>query len=124
MAEGFARALFSDKVEPFSAGTNPAGLSELAVQVMAEVGIDISGQKSKSIQELLLGLEPSEFDLVVTVCSNAREKCPALPGTKRTIHREIRDMGDSDRQYSSPLEEAREIRDEVKRTVIELLGNL
>ncbi len=124
MAEGFARALFGDRVEALSAGINPAGLSELAVQVMAEMGIDISDQRSKSIDEILSQHPASEFDLVVTVCSSAREMCPTLPGAKRVIHREIRDMGYGDKTYASPLEEAREIRDNVKQMVIEVVSEL
>ncbi len=82
MAEGWARHLKSDSVEPFSAGIEPAGLSRRAVRVMAEAGVDISGQRSKHVDEVA----GAGFDYVVTVCDNARERCPLFPGRTRVVH--------------------------------------
>jgi arsenate reductase (thioredoxin) len=82
MAEGFARALRGDVLAPFSAGVAPAGLDPRAVAVMAEAGVDISGQRSKPVE----ALPPTPFDLVVTLCGNARDTCPYIPGPARRLH--------------------------------------
>ena len=82
MAEGFARHLKGDAFEPYSAGIDPHGLDPYAIKVMAEAGVDISGQKSKHFS----GLKDIQFDYVVTVCDDAYEKCPVYPGKAKTIH--------------------------------------
>src|SRR5271169_6034821 len=82
MAEGWARALKSDTVEPFSAGVAPHAIDPRAVKVMAEVGVDISGQRSKHVSEL----NDIAFDLVVTVCDQANEACPVFPGKTKRLH--------------------------------------
>jgi arsenate reductase len=82
MAEGWTQFLWSSRYEPFSAGTEPKQVDPLAVKVMAEAGIDISQHRSKGVNELA-GLD---FDFVVTVCDNARERCPVFPGAKRLLH--------------------------------------
>lgn len=80
MAEGWTRALKSDRIEPHSAGTHPHGLNPLAVWAMAEVGVDISRQLSKRPEDIGV-----PFDVVVTVCDSAHESCPIFPGA-RTGH--------------------------------------
>ena len=82
MAEGWARHLRGDRIEAYSAGIEAHGLNPDAVRVMAEAGVDISGQRSKLVGELL-GVE---FDYVVTVCDNAREACPVFPGRAQVVH--------------------------------------
>jgi arsenate reductase len=82
MAEGWARHLRGNVVEPYSAGIETHGLNPRAVRVMAEVGADISGQRSKHVRDL----SDVAFDYVVTVCDNARESCPIFPGRTQTIH--------------------------------------
>ena len=82
MAEGWARAIRGDRIEPCSAGVVARGLDPDAVRVMAEAGVDISGQRSKTTAEL----GGVEFDCVVTVCDRARESCPVLPGRAKMIH--------------------------------------
>jgi arsenate reductase len=82
MAEGWARALRSDSLEPYSAGTDPHGMNRLAVRAMAEAGVDISGHQSKRV-DALTGVP---FDYVITVCDAARESCPILPGAARLVH--------------------------------------
>jgi arsenate reductase len=82
MAEGWARHLKADSIEPYSAGIETHGLNPTAVQVMAEVGVDISGQRSKHVREL----RGVPFDYVVTVCDNAHESCPLFPGKTRVVH--------------------------------------
>ncbi|MCE5240824.1 arsenate reductase ArsC [bacterium] len=82
MAEGWARALQGDVIEPYSAGLEKHGMNPLAVKVMAEAGVDISGQYSKTTDEL----GDTEFDVVVTVCDRARESCPLFAGNARVVH--------------------------------------
>ena len=83
MAEGWARALKGDVIEPYSAGIEMHGLNPLAVKVMAEAGVDISGQRSKKVDEL----DAVDFDYVVTVCGHANETCPMwLKGKAKVIH--------------------------------------
>jgi arsenate reductase len=116
MAEGFARALKGDRVEPYSAGVEVHGLNELAVRAMAEAGVDISGQRSKDVFEVL----DIPFDLVVTVCDNARERCPIFPRWTHTIHRGFddppflaRDAADDE----EAMEHYRRVRDEIRAFV-------
>jgi thioredoxin type arsenate reductase len=87
MAEGILRELGKDRVETASAGTEATRVHPLAVREMAERGIDISGQRSKHMDELL----GERFDYVVTVCDNARESCPVFPGDPERIHWSIPD---------------------------------
>ncbi len=82
MAEGWGRALLGDGYEVFSAGTLAQGLNPLAVKAMAVHGVDISRHTSKRLDELA----DITFDWVVTVCDNARDNCPVLPGATRVIH--------------------------------------
>ncbi|MEW6519888.1 MAG: arsenate reductase ArsC [Thermodesulfobacteriota bacterium] len=82
MAEGWARQLRGDEIIPFSAGIEVHGLNPRAVSVMAEAGVDISGQHSK----LVTDLPEQEFDLVITVCGHADENCPFFPGPTRVVH--------------------------------------
>lgn len=82
IAEAWARHLKAEVVEPYSAGTHPRGLDPLAVKVMAEVGLDMSGQPSKAIADI----EHIPFDYVVTVCSDAHESCPVFPGRAKVVH--------------------------------------
>ncbi len=82
MAEGWARTLRSASIEPYSAGIEKHGMNLYAIKVMAEAGVDISGQHSK----LLAELGDVAFDYVVTVCGHAHEQCPLFPGKTRVIH--------------------------------------
>jgi len=82
MAEGWLRHFAGDKAEVCSAGTQPKGLHPKAVEVMAEAGVDISEQTSDHVDQYL----EQRFDLVVTVCDNAKEACPVFPNVVRTIH--------------------------------------
>jgi arsenate reductase (thioredoxin) len=82
MAEGWARHLKGSQIEPYSAGIEAHGLNPDAVRVMAEAGVDISGQRSKVVGEL----RNVDLDYVVTVCDNARESCPLFPGKAKIVH--------------------------------------
>ena len=81
MAEGFLRKIAGERFEASSAGTNPTRVNPIAIRVMAEVGIDITNQRSKSIDELL----DQRFDYVITVCDRARETCPVFPGPAKRL---------------------------------------
>src|SRR5437016_12365020 len=82
MAEGFARALKSDVIDAYSAGVEPHGMNPRAVRAMAEAGVDITGQRSKHVDEL----NDIPLDYVVTVCDHAHETCPLFPGKTRVVH--------------------------------------
>lgn len=123
MAEGFARALKSDSLEAYSAGIEKHGLNPRAVRVMAEAGVDISGQYSKTTDEL----GAIDFDYVITVCDNARESCPLFIGEAQIVH-----VGFDDpprlAQEATTEEEAlthyRRVRDEIRSFVEGLPDNL
>src|SRR5256885_5197692 len=82
MAEGWAKALKGDVIEPYSAGTQPHGMNQTAIAVMAEAGVDISGHHSKHVDDLA-GVD---FDYIVTVCDDANEACAVFPGKAKRIH--------------------------------------
>jgi arsenate reductase len=82
MAEGWARHLKADVIEAYSAGIEKHGMNPHAVKVMAEAGVDITGQRSKTVAEL----GPVQFDYVVTVCGHANEHCPLFPGKAKVVH--------------------------------------
>ena len=87
MAEGLANALHPDRFEAVSGGTVATRVHPAAMKAMAEIGIDISSHRSKSIDEFM----DRKFDLVVTVCDNAATDCPFFPGAKNTIHNAFED---------------------------------
>jgi protein-tyrosine-phosphatase len=82
MAEGLLRELGHNKVEAFSAGTEPAGIHPLAIKVMSIRGIDLNTHRSKHLEEYL----GQHFDYVITVCDRVREVCPIFPGEPEHIH--------------------------------------
>jgi len=120
MAEGLARHFFPKRIEAFSAGIFAAGLSQQAATVMAESGIDISGQTSKDFGKLL----DEEFDNVITLCGELEEKCPVFPGKARHIHMEFDDPTFSPGSEEERLERHRQIRDEMRRRLNPLLEKL
>jgi arsenate reductase len=81
MAEGLARAMGGDRVEVWSAGIEPKGVHPLAVRAMAERGIDIARQSSKDLSAV-----PADPDVVITLCDNAADRCPAFPGRVQRVH--------------------------------------
>jgi arsenate reductase len=90
MAEGLLRHLAGDRFEAHSAGTQPSGLAAATVETMREIGIDVSGHRSKHVDEFL----DEDFDCVITVCDQAAEVCPTFPGARRRIHWSVRDPFD------------------------------
>ena len=123
MAEGWARFLRSDSIEPYSAGISAHGLNPHAVAVMAEAGVDISAQRSKVISEL----ESVEMDCVVTVCAHAHESCPVYRGRARVLHVGFDDPPRLAKTAASPEEALghyRRVRDEIRAFVETLPGAL
>lgn len=110
MAEGLLRHDGGDRYQVFSAGTRPGQVNPLAIQVMQEIGIDISGHRSKSVDEF----SGQEFDYVITVCDNARESCPVFPSKTRTIHRSFEDPPAAQGDDAKRLAVFRRIRDEIR----------
>lgn len=119
MAEGFTRALKGDVIEPYSAGIEARGLDPFAVDVMSEAGVDISGQRSKHVDEL----KDVVFDYVVTVCDNAHESCPLFPGKTKVLHVGFDDPAKSAKSAESEekaLAHYRRVRDEIRMFVEQL----
>jgi len=116
MAEGWARYLKNDVIEAYSAGIEKHGINPYAVKVMAEVGVDISHQYSKTPQEL--GAIP--YDYVVTVCGHAHENCPIFPGKAKVIHVGFEDPPELTRNLPDGEEKLavyRRVRDEIRHFV-------
>ena len=123
MAEGWARHLKGDQIEPYSAGIETHGMNPRAIQVMREAGIDISDQHSKLVDDVL----DIDFDFVVTVCSNAHETCPIFPGKAKIVHvgfddppRLARNAGTEE----EALSHYRRVRDEIRDFVASLPESL
>ena len=113
MAEGWARALKGDRIEAWSAGIETHGLNPRAVKVMAEAGVDISGQASKTVDSLA----HVRFDDVVTVCGHAHETCPAFPGSTKVVHVAFDDpprLAADAKTEQEALDHYRRVRDEIR----------
>ena len=121
MAEGFARELGEGIIEPCSAGLMPAGVVHpLAIRVMAEAGIDISGQRSTGIDTDLL----QKMDIIVTLCGNAEASCPVTPPDIRRLHWPIDDPVGTAGTEGKIMTAFRNARDEIKRKITELIHSL
>ena len=117
IAEGWAHELLGDQYTPLSAGTNPHGLNPNAVKVMAEVGVDISGQTSDHIDDL----PPADY--VITVCGHAHENCPVLPGHTRVLHVGFDDppkLAEGAATEEEALQHYRRVRDEIREMIVGL----
>ena len=122
MGEGLLRHLASDRVEAHSAGVNPSTVNPLAIKAMAEVGIDISGHRSKNIAEYLEEGAPA-LDLVITVCNNAKETCPVFPRPVEQKHIEFDDPADATGSEEERLPVFRRVRDEIRAMLEEKLAD-
>jgi arsenate reductase len=123
MAEGWARHLKSDCIEPYSAGIETHGLNPLAVKVMAEADVDISAQRSKQVDEL----KGITFDYVITVCDNVHESCPIFAGKTKVIHVGFDDpprLAKEAKTEQEAMDCYRRVRDEIRVFVETLPGNL
>jgi arsenate reductase len=118
MAEGLVNHALGDRWKAYSAGTAPAGyVHPLAVEVMAELGIDISGQQSKSADRF----RDAPLDLVVTVCDDAAENCPVWLGRGRKVHTGFEDPARATGSDEERLAVFRRVRDEILQEVFALL---
>lgn len=117
MAEGLLRHMAGDQFEVFSAGTRPAGLNPNAVTAMAEIGINIAGSRSKSVDQFA----GQQFAYVFTVCDNAKEACPIFPGGGKRLHQSFEDpaAAPADQQ----LAVFRRVRDQIANRLREFVEN-
>ena len=123
MAEGWARHLKSEVMEPYSAGTMPTALNPSAGKVMSEAGVDISAQWPKHVNELA----DVGFDYVVTVCDHANESCPVLPGNAKRRHVGFDDpprLAKFAKNEEEALRHYRRVRDEIRAFVEGMPDNL
>jgi arsenate reductase len=109
MAEGYLRHAAGDKYEALSAGVEPKGLDPLAVEAMREIGVDISMQQSKNAG-VFLG---THISYVITVCDNARERCPIFPGAGKVLHWGFDDPAAAQGTHAEKLAVFRRVRDEI-----------
>lgn len=116
MAEGLLREIAADRFEVESAGIAPSEVRREAVEAMGEIGIDISGQRSKSTDEFI----GQNFEYIITVCDNAKETCPVFPGTAKRIHKNFTDPPpETAGDYQSRLEVFRAVREQLREWLIE-----
>ena len=119
MAEGWTRHLKGDRIDVWSAGTETHGLNPLAVRAMREAGVDISGHRSKRLDDVL----QVGFDYVVTVCDDAREACPLFPGEAKIVHRSFEDpprLAAGAKNIDEAMPHYRRVRDEIRAFVEQL----
>ena len=120
MAEGFVKNDLSKKWKAYSAGTRPSGyVHPLAIEAMAELGIDISKGKSKSVDEF----RKKKFDLVITVCDDAAEDCPIWLGEGRVVHISFPDPAEAKGSEEEKMHVFRNVRDDIRRRVLYYLAN-
>ncbi len=110
MAEGLLKSLYKEHYDAYSAGSNPSSVNPCAVKVMGEMGVDISGNRSKSIREF----DGLEFDYVVTVCGGEGETCPFFQGGKIYLHESFEDPVAVGGNLHEKIDAFRRIRDEIK----------
>lgn len=111
MAEGLLRHDAGERFEVESAGTKPSRVRPEAIAVMEELGIDISGHRSKSVDEF----RDRSFDYVLTVCDNARESCPIYPGHANRLHHSFEDPAGVEGSEEQRLSAFRSVRDQIRQ---------
>ncbi len=117
MAEGLTRHYLGDYFEVYSAGTEPKGINKNALKVLSELGIDISSQQSKSVETLI----SMEFELVVTLCDDAKESCPLFPGKTEVVHISFMNPADAAGESEEILDPFRNVRDDIKVRLLSYL---
>jgi arsenate reductase len=110
MAEGILKSICGDTYQIDSAGTRPSIVRPEAIAVLAEIGIDISGNRSKSVDEFT----DAEIDYVLTVCDNAKENCPYFPARTKLIHHAFEDPAETHGDEETRLSSFRKVRDELE----------
>ncbi len=119
MAEGMLRNLAEGRFEVMSAGTEATHLRRQAIKVMNEIGIDISGQESKSLARYL----GQPFDYVITVCDEANEACPVFAGAKNRLHWSLEDPSRADGSEEERLAVYRRVREEIRERIEQQFAN-
>ena len=114
MAEGLLNSIYGTRFIAYSAGIKPTNVNPYAIEVMKEIGIDISKHYSKSIEDF----KDSNFNFVVTVCDNAKETCPFFPG-KKILHKSFEDPAKINGSIEEILNLFRKIRDEIKTWIVD-----
>jgi len=117
MAEGFLRRLAGDRFEASSAGTQPKGLNPLTTRAMEEIGIDISGHRSKDVSEF----KGHDFSYVVTVCDRAKQSCPVFPATTQVLHWSLDDPADTLGTEEEKLAVFRRVCDKIEQRIHEFV---
>jgi arsenate reductase len=117
MAEGLLRHLAGDRFSVESAGVEPSHVRPQAIEAMRELGIDISGHRSKSVDEFA----GREFDYVITVCDNAGERCPVFPGRTERVHWSFDDPAEAVGDEETVLTVFRRVRDEIREGLREFI---
>ncbi len=117
MAEGLINHDLKGEVQAFSAGVRATRVNPRAIQVMAELGINISGQRSKSMDEYMA----DRFDLAITLCDSAQKQCPMFPGANRLIHMGFPDPGKATGTEAEIMNEFRRVRDAIRRQMVPFL---
>ena len=120
MAEGLLREMAGERFDVESAGVAPSAVRGEAIQAMQEIGIDISGHNSKSVDLFV----DQQFDYIITVCDNARESCPVFPGTAERIHWSFDDPAAAQGDDQSRLAAFRRVRDEIRSRLEEFVATL
>ena len=117
MAEGLVNHDLAGQVQAFSAGVRPSRVNPRAIQVMAELGIDISHHRSKSVEDLA----GKQFDLVITVCDRAGQECPIFPGNVEVLHVGFEDPARATGSEEEILQIFRRVRDDLRAQLVPLL---
>lgn len=118
MAEGIANHFLADRLEAVSAGTEASFVNPRAIDVLKEIGIDISRHRSKNLDEFA----EQNFEYVITLCGDANEKCPLFFGGVRRTHLGFSDPAKATGSEEEILTEFRKVRDEIKNTLIDFFG--
>jgi arsenate reductase len=119
MAEAFLRRLGGSAYEAFSAGLEPKGMNPLTLQVMSEIGYDLSGQRSKGVEEFL---GKQHLHYVITVCDHAAENCPRVwPGVHQRLHWSFEDPAAAAGSQAEKLAKFRQVRDQIREQVVQWL---
>jgi arsenate reductase len=114
MAEGITNHFMGDRIEAFSAGTEASFVNPRAVEVLQEIGIDISGHRSKNTDEFL----GQKFNYTITLCGDARDRCPLFPGSGERVHIGFADPAKAVGTEEEIMAVFRRVRDEIKDTLL------
>ena len=120
IAEGWADHLKSNVIDAYSAGIHPIGVNSRAIKVMAEAGVDISAQKSQSLDEF----SEIDFDYVITLCDNAAQRCPTLTNKTKVLHKPFEDPYYATGSEEDIMETFRKVRNEIKEFIEAMPDNL